>query len=173
MTDTTHETEIDWKAAAALAEKLGLHARGLIAKRDPEAIRAWARRAARDHDVHSANIPRAATYFELAVLMPNRKRSTMQPEPHVETVESMELELRRVADGHIVPHQRPRDRAGTDERDRERLVELVDTEALHADQRQGVPFASAWTTLGGDGRYPSDRHRDPGERERRRDRRPS
>ncbi len=59
----------DWTAAAAVAERLGLHTRGLVASRDTEAARSWALRMWRECDAGAYNVPRAASYLELAVLL--------------------------------------------------------------------------------------------------------
>jgi hypothetical protein len=68
-TKINSKTRIDWKAAEAVAQQLGLHTRQLVTTRDADAVRERALWAARDHDVGSHNVPRASSYFELAVLV--------------------------------------------------------------------------------------------------------
>jgi hypothetical protein len=85
--ENTMNTAIDWNAAEAVAVLLGLHTRKLVAERDAEAVREWALRAARDHDVGSHHVPRASSYFELAVLV-----GQSEPELPDELEEEGELE---------------------------------------------------------------------------------
>jgi hypothetical protein len=59
---------VDWEAAETVAEKLGLHTRALVAGRDAEAVGGWALSQARAH-VSETNVPRGASYFELAALV--------------------------------------------------------------------------------------------------------
>jgi hypothetical protein len=67
------ESPIDWRAAATVAERLGLHTRNLVAGRDAEAVKSWALRLASECN-HGANKPRAASYLELAVLLGHVER---------------------------------------------------------------------------------------------------
>jgi hypothetical protein len=60
---------VDWEAAETIAERLGIHTRALVAGRDAEAVEGWALSQACAHGVSETNVPRAASYFELAVLV--------------------------------------------------------------------------------------------------------
>jgi hypothetical protein len=61
--------EVDWPAAVALAETLGRRTLALVARRDPEAVRAWALQMASENNVYPGTAARAASYLELAVLV--------------------------------------------------------------------------------------------------------
>ncbi len=56
----------DWEAAERVADQLGVHIRELVARRDAQAVIAWALEMARQNE--HVRSPRAASYLELAVL---------------------------------------------------------------------------------------------------------
>jgi hypothetical protein len=66
---TATSKRINWKAAAIVAEKLGVHTRELVAAHDADAVVEWALRMARDSATGSFNEPRVASYLELVALM--------------------------------------------------------------------------------------------------------
>jgi hypothetical protein len=68
MTNTRIK-RIDWAAVEAIAVRLGVHTRRLVASRDVDAIEAWARRL---HQEHSG--PASITYLELATLVGTESR---------------------------------------------------------------------------------------------------
>jgi hypothetical protein len=70
------KTTIDWKAAEAVASRLCLHTRNLVADRDSGAVPECALRAAREHDVGSHSVPRVSSYFELGVLVGHNEPET-------------------------------------------------------------------------------------------------
>jgi hypothetical protein len=69
MTTTTHDIDIDWKAATQIADALGRRTLVLVSERDPEAVLDWALTMAQASSVSSYMATRALSYLELAVLV--------------------------------------------------------------------------------------------------------
>jgi hypothetical protein len=69
-------TDVDWAAAAAVAERLGVHTRNLVDAGDPEPVIAWALQQS------TANTgTRAISYYELASLA-GYERSAAEEDAH-------------------------------------------------------------------------------------------
>jgi hypothetical protein len=66
-TITSDTTDIDWPAADAVAARLGVHTRELVAQRNAEEVHEWALPMV-SANYGPFNAPRSASYLELAVL---------------------------------------------------------------------------------------------------------
>ena len=64
-------SEVDWEAAAKVAESLGARTRELVREGNAEALKAWCLQQASAH-VGDANAVRSLSYFELAVVAGHR-----------------------------------------------------------------------------------------------------
>jgi hypothetical protein len=63
--------EVDWQAAANVAESLGAHTRELVLEGNAEALKEWCLQQASAH-VGAGNAVRSLSYFELAVIAGHR-----------------------------------------------------------------------------------------------------
>jgi hypothetical protein len=107
MTTATKATknEIDWDAAADVADALGRRALRLVAERDTAAIIDWSLHMARECDTSKFMAPRAASYLELAVLVGHATPPPKEPPPDREerldwidkTLESLGQQLQNVS----------------------------------------------------------------------------
>jgi hypothetical protein len=65
--ESPHAAAVDWRAAEAIADRLGIHSCRLVAERDAEAVKAWALQQAGHHD-GGDNRSRADSYYKLAIV---------------------------------------------------------------------------------------------------------
>jgi hypothetical protein len=85
---------INWEAAARVAGRLGAHTRELVAGQDADEVREWAQQLCRQQGGDGG--PRAASYYELAVLLGQSSPPAVRPKENEDKLAWLSAQLRNI-----------------------------------------------------------------------------